>query len=317
MIRGTTAATTAVAVAIAVILTTTAQPHERQCSRCQSPSISWRESHNSIILPQNDEASLFYNTDIWTTTKKTMSSSLSRIQSQQKPKRQSLLFFGPFQAKHPWEQADYDNHVEKAQEEHPLRTNVWELDVQWFTSYRRRRQQQQQQQQQREHCPSPPRRGDDAFEQRLVVMELDSPSGYCRVMTTTTATTDSATDTGKDRNACSTRKVIAMGRWKKRPWGVTIQVRPFLQRDDDITAKSDNHNNHIMDVVDDINDEFIFFSPSFHWNPFGKYPKLSQGTIIRQTYQGNHVDDDYDEDRGKGPPWFCPVVGSFTGKGIL
>ena len=67
------------------------------------------------------------------------------------------------------------------------------------------------------------------------------------------------------------------------------------------------------------------FTAQLHHNPFGKHPKLRQGTILFEKVEpAKHAYDvvEYDEERDRlfiqprWKRWFRPVVGKFTGVGI-
>jgi len=162
------------------------------------------------------------------------------------------------------------------EEEHPLRTNFWEMDLKWsFLS------------------PSPKKfsRTGERKKGKTVKLELH-PEGYCRII--------ESSKNGKDQD-CSNSQVWGVGRWKKRPWGVTIVVRPLftLKSSLDATNFYDDHNddhdndygrnyiktcsknNKSLNIIDE-RTEFIFHANNFHWNGFGSNPKLTQGTILLQ-----------------------------------
>ena len=166
------------------------------------------------------------------------------------------------------------NNDNSNKEEHPLRTNLWEMNLKWSylspnskilsrTSERKRKRR-----------------------EKVVQLELD-PEGYCRIIEST------ITKNNHDQD-CSNSPVLGIGRWKKRPWGVTIVVRPLCilessldstnvdddgdRRRDNKTYSKDKKNGNIIDEQT----EFIFHANNFHWNGFGSNPKLTQGTILLQ-----------------------------------
>ena len=160
-------------------------------------------------------------------------------------------------------------------EEHPLRTSIWELDLKWsFLSQKSKILSQT-------HERRAKRKGGN------VQLELD-PEGYCRIFESTEST---------DRNyeGCYDSTVLAIGRWKKRPWGVTIVVRPLSSLElslntpnlDGSSEGTTTHNGgkasgHGATSRIDEENEFVFHANNFHWNGFGTNPKLAQGTILFQ-----------------------------------
>eukprot|EP00536_Pseudo-nitzschia_multiseries_P000806 jgi/Psemu1/179548/e_gw1.10.14.1 len=167
-------------------------------------------------------------------------------------------------------------------EEHPLRSQTWKVNVNWSlfspkTSTSR--------------CSAGQRR-------RNIKMELH-PEGYCRMIGVPSASASASTSAASNRsdeNEAVSASVLGIGRWKKRPWGVTVVVRPLLvpescrgattpemannarRRRDGEKTWEENKN---LVVVDE-DKEFIFHARGFHWNGFGSNPKLTQGTILLQ-----------------------------------
>mmetsp|Transcript_26424 Transcript_26424/g.58188 ORF Transcript_26424/g.58188 Transcript_26424/m.58188 type:complete len:433 (+) Transcript_26424:141-1439(+) len=165
------------------------------------------------------------------------------------------------------------------EEEHPLRTDLWNMNLKWsFLS------------------PGSKimSRGSRTRKRRLreisALMELH-PEGYCRMIE------DTSDGNNKD-NENSDRLVLGIGRWRKRPWGVTIAVRPLLlpklsleSAADPIVSQDDGNGifwndaaakrNKNLRIIDE-GTEFIFHARNFHWNGFGSNPKLTQGTILLQ-----------------------------------
>lgn len=142
-------------------------------------------------------------------------------------------------------------------EEHPLRTNIWELDLKWsFLSKKSK-------------MLSPSNEASANRKEGNMQLELD-PEGYCRIYENT--------ETFHSKDEASTDStVLAIGRWKKRPWGVTIVVRPVSMPKSSTSASSHG----AASRIDDQN-EFVFHANNFHWNGFGTNPKLTQGTILFQ-----------------------------------
>ena len=213
----------------------------------------------------------------------------SNIQQHRPKNRLGLFHFGRinqlsvFEANNNNKISDNKNDNSNSnKEEHPLRTNLWEMNLKWSylspnsnilsrTSERKRKRR-----------------------EIIVQLELD-PEGYCRIIESTT------TKNNRDQD-CSNSPVLGIGRWKKRPWGVTIVVRPLCilessldstnvvvvdddddgdagdRRRDNKTYSKDKENANIIDEQT----EFIFHANNFHWNGFGSNPKLTQGTILLQ-----------------------------------
>jgi hypothetical protein len=92
---------------------------------------------------------------------------------------------------------------------------------------------------------------------------------------------------------CSTSnaKVISIGTWNLKPWGMWFSI-----------------------PCDDYD---YTFTVGLHLNPFGKQPKLMQGTIVKSTSKKEY-DDEQDRLFVQKPDkkWFRPVVGTFSGVGI-
>ncbi len=172
-------------------------------------------------------------------------------------------------------------------EEHPLRTNLWDLDLKWSFLSRKSKL--------LSRTKEPKTNG----RENNIQLELD-PEGYCRIYEKTSAMDNKTQDN-------SDSPVLAIGRWKKRPWGVTIVVRPlFAQKssrnstnfndngDNDETRHSagkktlDSKENNEMNLVDE-ETEFVLHANNFHWNGFGSNPKLTQGTILFQRQKRKNI----------------------------
>lgn len=166
-------------------------------------------------------------------------------------------------------------------EEHPLRTNLWEMNLNWSFLSRSPK------------VFSPASEWKMKRRTKSVKLELD-PEGYCRIIE------KPSINANKDKTS-SNSPVLAIGRWKKRPWGVTIVVRPlFALRSSSDTTNLDvngkrrdhGHKSHSKKIKkDDIIDEqteFVFHANGFHWNGFGSNPKLTRGTILFQKQKKNN-----------------------------
>ncbi len=242
-------------------------------------------------------------------------------------------------------------------EEHPLRTNLWDLDLKWSLISRK------------PNLFSRTKESKTKRREKNIQLELD-PEGYCRIFERKEANEDSNQDVPGS-------PVLAIGRWKKRPWGVTIVVRPLFASeysrrdtnsdDNDKTRNKtfDSKQDHQINLIDE-GTEFVLHANNFHWNGFGSNPKLTQGTILFQKLKRKNIQwwwksttlahssilpvwpeevsegndgESYDGfgAAGSGFPslsdllnvgitnqkrvgtrrWFRPVVGTFTAKGIV
>ena len=99
------------------------------------------------------------------------------------------------------------------------------------------------------------------------------------------------------------QKAIGVGVWKIFPWGVRFTLQDFSNGDESGYEYT--------------------FTAGWHPNPFGKQPKMMQGSIVRSLQgapgAGAFVNDsEQDEPFLKKPPrnWFRSVVGTFSGGGI-
>ena len=155
-------------------------------------------------------------------------------------------------------------------EEHPLRTNLWEMNLKWsFLS------------------------PNSKIKESTVRIELH-PEGYCRI------TGKNSRKNLKEEDSLNS-SILGVGRWKKRPWGVTMVIRPlFIPKsslkstnfvddgDGGQEGEAYSKDNKDFAVVDE-RTEFIFHAKNFHWNGFGSNPKLTQGTILLQKQRNkNH-----------------------------
>mmetsp|Transcript_7595 Transcript_7595/g.18284 ORF Transcript_7595/g.18284 Transcript_7595/m.18284 type:complete len:275 (+) Transcript_7595:44-868(+) len=149
---------------------------------------------------------------------------------------------------------------ERKHEEHPLRTDLWGLQVQWF-------------------------RGSSPIQSRKTLKMEFHKNGQCRLL---------SNDEGDNG------KVLGIGSWNSRPYAVGFSV-------------SCEEGKYI-------------FTSQLHHNPFGKHPKLQQGTILFEKARAKkeHPYDvlEFDEERDRlfiqprPKQWFRPIVGKFTGVGI-
>lgn len=114
---------------------------------------------------------------------------------------------------------------------------------------------------------------------KILQIEFD-PNGYCRLYTNP-----------DDNNNESTTTISDIGTWKVFPWGVCFQI---------------HHDG--WDYT---------FNADLHLNPFGKYPKLMQGTIKKYPNSRAHQDDDEQDNIfvKKRQKWFQKNVGSFSAEG--
>ena len=136
---------------------------------------------------------------------------------------------------------------------HPLRTNLWKLDMQW-TAKRERR---------------------GSFFAKSLGLEFH-PNGYCL-----------------SKNIPGDQ-IVGMGTWRIFPWGVWFTLQE----------------------LDDSGVEYTFVA-GLHLNPFGKQPKMMQGSVVRHTHK--HGLPDAEQDAVFVPrkrQWFRRVVGTFSGEGM-
>jgi hypothetical protein len=168
--------------------------------------------------------------------------------------------------------------------EHPLASDQWEFDIAWNKKCRRH------------------------GKHQSLRMELHS-SGYVR-----------ACDAGSDATMADAPPAVAVGRWSKQPWGVRIVVRPLETVVDTSADNSTTPGPHPRALSISQDEEWILFSPAFHLNPFGKHPKLTQGTIIQQKPTTWTIDDQVSTSRLMRDGvhlrrWFRPVMGTFSARG--
>jgi hypothetical protein len=139
-------------------------------------------------------------------------------------------------------------------QEHPLRTDLWNLHVTWLGIF-------------------PNKNSKERLRQSKTMQVEFHRNGYCRLCT------------------FNDNKVIGIGTWDLKPWGIWFSI-----------------------PCDDYD---YTFTVGLHLNPFGKQPKLMQGTILKSTSKKEY-DDEQDHMYVKKPDkkWFRPVVGTFSGVGI-
>jgi hypothetical protein len=204
-----------------------------------------------------------------------------------------FLMLGQFHERDPYEPFISDSTFRKAENaiEHPLRTDQWDFNVHWTKKERGRL-----------GCR------EDESKHQILHMDLHR-SGYARVSLKATC------------SKSSDPTLSAIGRWYKRPWGVTIIVRPLetaLTLSNTSVASAG-----ALFVSPKI--EWVFTTAAFHWNPFRNKPKMTQGTIIRQRPTRWIFDEDEDNALSThrmpgmqlmGQQWFRPIVGTFTANGV-
>ena len=157
-----------------------------------------------------------------------------------------------------WRRHNNNNNNNKQVAEHPLRTDLYQLNVSWM-GFKERFQK------------SYP---------KTIQVEFH-PNGFCRLYSDENIITSS-------NNAISD-----IGTWMVFPWGVWFNIH---------------------------HDGFDYtFNAALHLNPFGKHPKLMQGTIIKSRNTRGHQDDEEQDQvfvKTSKAKWFRPVVGKFSGLGI-
>eukprot|EP00531_Pseudo-nitzschia_arenysensis_P012884 CAMPEP_0116125714 /NCGR_PEP_ID=MMETSP0329-20121206/5955_1 /TAXON_ID=697910 /ORGANISM="Pseudo-nitzschia arenysensis, Strain B593" /LENGTH=387 /DNA_ID=CAMNT_0003619767 /DNA_START=123 /DNA_END=1286 /DNA_ORIENTATION=+ len=249
------------------------------------------------------------------------------------------------------------NEINDEKKEHPLRTNLWDLDLKWSLLSRKSK------------LLSRTKESKTKQREKNIQLELD-PEGYCRIFERKEVNEDNDKDN-------SDSPVLAIGRWKKRPWGVTIVVRPLFASEYSLDATNsddsgettnknfDSQEDNEIHMIDE-ETEFVLHANNFHWNGFGSNPKLTQGTILFQKLKRKNIKwwwksttlayssilpvwpeevsegNDGESSDGFGIPgsgfprlsdilkagmnsqksvgtrrWFRPVVGTFTAKGIV
>ncbi|KAG7339682.1 hypothetical protein IV203_025274 [Nitzschia inconspicua] len=210
--------------------------------------------------------------------------------------RQTILF-GRFRACDRYEGLDREmQNGEKSKHiEHPLRTDRWQFDIRW-----------------KRKGMSIQKLGRENDTQQDLRMDLHR-SGYVRVSCDQIYSTD-----------FSHEIPIAIGRWFKRPWGVSIVVRPLTWSAISTEATSES----LSSLIASQNLEWVFFASAFHCNPFRDQPKLTQGVVMRQRPERGigaiveESDDTIFSSRTRPLSWvfrlqwFRPVVGTFSAHGI-
>jgi hypothetical protein len=202
------------------------------------------------------------------------------------------FMFGQFQPHDPFNPAVHEPLLrqECTETEHPLRTDKWELNIRW-------------------------RKGDGSHKlqqangtQQSLGMDLHH-SGYVRVWS-------------KSQSPVSSSQTpIAVGRWHKNPWGVSMIIRPLETSNSRSPVGSSPSSS--LSISQDL--EWVLFASSFHMNPFGKHPKLKRGTILLQRPTRWILDDGTDSMHSsqtwrlvwkRHQQWFRPVVGKFSAYGV-
>jgi hypothetical protein len=203
-----------------------------------------------------------------------------------------LFMFGRFRSKDPYTSVVHDPWLrqENTEIEHPLRTDKWEFNIRWT-------------------------KGKESHElqlvngtQQLLRMDLHR-SGYVRVWSKLKPP------------VTSSRTPIAIGRWFKRPWGVSVVVRP-LEKSNSMSPAGYNSSSSLS-ISQNLG--WVLFASSFHKNPFGKQPKLMHGTILQQRPKQWLFEEVTDPSEPAltwqlfwthRQQWFRPVVGKFSAYGV-
>jgi hypothetical protein len=251
--------------------------------------------------------------------------------------RQCNVLWGPFHPYDPYEQrrrqkAQDENNNKKNNDDddddtdHPLRSKLWEFTLHWSILHRRQK-----------------GGGDDnnntlrnhlRKSTQLLQMELH-PSGYCLV-TRITESGGSGSDHSSSSSSSSSSVSalpVGLGYWTKRPWGVTISIRPLewyhptdsrhgrrprpqrLRLLHRLFWSNNTNNDHSTSYSSSSSSsssspprkdggiwvtpytqypEYVFTSHDFHWNTFGQKPKLGKGTITRlRNSNTNHIQKKY------------------------
>jgi len=213
-----------------------------------------------------------------------------------------------------------DEDGRKEIEEHPLRSELWEMDVTWSFLFSKSNKLMMAQCGNNDDCISTRQR---KRTQKRKKLELElHPEGYCRIIEVKkfpwkkkrkqqqgqrifkneNETEHTSNKRKDDINKISS--VVGIGRWNKRPWGVTIVVRPLLlspspppplppfaaaavSLDNNKVAKPKQKPKKSSTKIDE-NTEYIFHARDFHWNGFGSNPKLTRGTILLETQKNSN-----------------------------
>jgi hypothetical protein len=101
--------------------------------------------------------------------------------------------------------------------------------------------------------------------------------------TNTNANTD--TDTNTDTSTATTS--IPIGTWKLDPSGLSWHLP--------------------------LNDKEHYFFADIHINPFGRYPKMTRGIVIRERQSWKAKSKSKSKFKS---PWFRPIVATFVGTGV-
>ena len=153
---------------------------------------------------------------------------------------------------------------------HPLRTDLFKLNVRWKSKIER------------------------GFFGKEVEFEFH-PDGLVRGMRMSDMSLTEEDSSSSNSQRRQQQRVLGIGTWKLYPWGVEYSIQAT-------------------------NGYIYLFQASVHLNPFGKQPKLSHGTVLReQSLDGGGIrDEEMDEPYLHIPrrKWFRPVVASFQGIGI-
>ena len=152
----------------------------------------------------------------------------------------------------------------------------------------------------------------------LVDITSSSSSRYKNIKIKRTC---SKKENGEEESDDEHLSVLGMGKWIKRPYGISIHVRPVVtttapgtdlnfdkRKANTELATQLNTRNTIINIDESV--EYIFHARDFHWNGFGSNcpPRLTRGTILLQTKKKTHQ---------IFRKFFRPVVGTFSANGIL
>jgi len=279
----------------------------RYSGKIDSSSFYWREI---VDEKTNTYTNLNYKDNNYITNEN--GKNKIKIQRLKQRRRRLLqLYFGKIKLSSMYDanyNDDDDEDGRKEIEEHPLRSDLWEMDVTWsFLSPKSNKLMMAQ-------C------GYDGTQQkkrtqRRKKLELElHPEGYCRIIevkkfpwkkkrnqqqTEIISQNENENENTSNKSKDDINKissVFGIGRWNKRPWGVTIVVRPLLlsplpplvaavaSLDNNKVAKPKQKQNPKKSSTKiDENTEYIFHARDFHWNGFGSNPKLTRGTILLET----------------------------------
>jgi hypothetical protein len=204
------------------------------------------------------------------------SSTSSSTSSETLPRKRKLLWWTGTLEDRPWLDVDDKGkgrrrngrstkdleELESQPQPHPLRTDVWKMTVRW-----------------RQYPNPQPQRSNISRQHKKkagkkeMLLEF-ADNGYVRLCPQPNDDSDTAyTDT--DTTTAATDKSTPVGTWKLDPSGLSWHLP--------------------------LNDREHYFFADIHINPFGQYPKMTRGIVIREREKGK---------------WFRPVVATFVGSGV-